>query len=130
MKPLFAVLAVMLALPASALAKPTDLRENPQVRSSSLAATSVIAAPKQDLRAPDRHSTAPVQTRGTDVAAADQQVPLTPVTVPIAVPHADGFDWTAAGIGAATGIVLLAGLLGSGLSHRRRQARRPSAVIG
>lgn len=134
MKPLFAVLALVLALPASALAKPADLRENPQVRGSSLAASSVVAAPKQDLRAPDQNGpqvrVAAVQARGTDVAAADQQVQRTPVTVPVAVPHADGFDWSAAGIGAAAGIVLLAGLLGTGFSLRRRQTRHPSAAIG
>jgi hypothetical protein len=103
------------------------------VRSSSLGASPELASPKQDLRAPDqtgpRVRVAPVQARGTDVAAPDQQSGPTPVTVAV-VPHADGFDWSAAGIGAGAGVALLTGLLGTGFSLRRRQARRPSAVIG
>ena len=134
MKPLFAVLALLLAMPASALAKPEDLRNSQPVRSGSLAASPALASPKQDLRAPDQQAprvqVAPVQARGTDVAAPDQQSGPTPVTVPVAAPHADGFDWSAAGIGAAAGIVLLAGVLGTGFSLRRRQARPPSAAIG
>ena len=131
MKPLFAILAVVLAMPASALARPVDPS---QVRGGSLAASTTLTAPKPDLRAPDQQSprvhVAAVQARGTDVAAPDQQSGQTPVTVPVAVPHADGFDWSAAGIGAATGIALLIVLLGTGFSLRQRQARRPSATIG
>jgi hypothetical protein len=130
MKPLFTVLALMLALPASALAKPDDLRNSQPVRSGSLAASPALASPKQDLRAPDRDPVAPVPVRGTDVAAPDQQSPRPPVSVPVPVPHADGFDWNAAGIGAAAGIALLTGLLATGLTRRRRQARRPSAATG
>ena len=127
MKPLFAILAVVLAMPASALAKPVDPS---QVRGGSLAASPALTSPKPDLRAPDQVTPAPVQARGTDVAAPDQQSGPTPVTVPAAAPHADGFDWSAAGIGAAAGIVLLAGVLGTGFSLRRRQARHPTAAIG
>lgn len=134
MKPLFAVLAVVLAVPASALAKPADPRDSSQVRGGSLAASPELASPKQDLRTPDQQGprvhVAPVQARGTDVAAPDQQSGPTPVTVPVAAPHADGFDWSAAGIGAAAGIVLLAGVLGTGFTRRRRQARYPSAATG
>ena len=134
MKPLFAVLAVMLAFPASALAEPADLRSSQQVRSGSLAASPALASPKQDLRAPDQQDprvhVAPVQARGTDVAAPDQQSPPPPVSVPVAVRHADGFDWNAAGIGAAAGIALLTGLLGAAFTRRRRQARQPSAATG
>ena len=131
MKPLFAVLAVLLVLPASALAKPVDPS---QMRGGSLAASPELASPKQDLRAPDQtgprvHVTA-VQARGTDVAAPDQQSGPTPVTVPAGATDAEGFDWNAAAIGAATGIALLTALLSMGFTLRRRQARRPSAAIG
>ncbi len=120
----------MLTLPVSALAKPADLRNSQQIRSGSLGASPALASPKQDLRAPDRDTVAPVPVRGTDVAAPDQQSPPRPVSVPVSVRHADGFDWNAAGIGAAAGIALLTSLVGTGFTRRRRQARRPSAATG
>jgi hypothetical protein len=101
MKPFLAVLAVTLALPASALARPAQ--DQPTV-----------------LR-----QAAAVHALGTDVAAPDQQASKLPASGPVVV-SSDGFDWSAAGIGAASAIVLLLAMLGTGSVVRRR--RHPSVV--
>ena len=95
MKPFLAVLAVTLALPVSALARPA-----------------------QDQ--PVRHQAPAVHALGTDVAAPDQQASKLPTSGPVVV-SSDGFDWSAAGIGAASGIVLLLAMLGAGSVVRRRR---------
>jgi hypothetical protein len=100
MKPLIAVLAVLLVLPASALAKPMDARDDTRITSSSLG-----AAPTS-LRVP-RH----LPANGTDVAAPDQQSPkVAPGRAPVPVSASSDFAWSDAlvGAGAALGVVALA----------------------
>ena len=84
----------------------------------------------QDLRNADRRAVASVRTQ--DLRNADRRSPLTVDPAPVeasvvsavAVPG-DGFDWAAAGIGAAGGIAILAILAGMGLAvtHRRHGPR-------
>jgi hypothetical protein len=120
-KPLLVILAVALALPVSAFARPADMRNDPQVTSGSPGAT----VQRQDLRNSDRQGLgvrqAPVQARGTDVAAPDQQSPIPPASVRVTAPRGDGFDWASASIGAAVAIVLLAAMLGMTAVLRRRR---------
>lgn len=103
MKTVIAVLAVVLALPAGALAR-TDPGQ-PKALGT-------------DVAAPDQQS--PIElprylaTRGTDVAAPDQQAPKV-------VPAADsGFDWSDAGVGALTAVLVGSASLGAVLFVRRR----------
>ena len=96
----------------------------------------------QDFRNPDQRSAVPrvLPTSGQDLRNADRRAPAvmapsesTGVSLPaetidgapvIQVPQ-HGFDWGDAGIGAGGGlaIVVLAGTLAVGLTHRRRGAR-------
>jgi hypothetical protein len=103
-KPFLAILALALALPVSAFARPADVRNDPQVTSGSLHVT----------------------VRGTDVSAPDQQSPIPPASVHVTAPRGDGFDWASATIGAAVAIVLLAAMLGMTAMLRRR--RHPSVA--
>jgi hypothetical protein len=103
-KPFLAILALTLALPVSAFARPADVRHVPQVTSGSLHVT----------------------VSGTDVAAPDQQSPIPPASVRVTAPRGDGFDWASASIGAAVAIVLLAVMLGMTAVLRRR--RHPSVA--
>jgi hypothetical protein len=109
MKPFLAVLAVTLALPAGALARPAQdpqtVRQSPQV-------TRNISIPSHPL--------------GTDVAAPDQQASRLPASVPVPPSAGHGFDWGSAGIGAASGISLLVAMLGTTVLVRRR--RHPSVA--
>lgn len=88
-----------------------------------------IAAPDERVRPP---RVAPVlaphlPATGTDVASPDQQSPIAP---PASAPASggSGFDWSDAGIGAGSAIVLLALSLAAGLTFRRR--RGASALAG
>ncbi len=134
MKFFLTVVAVMLALPTAAFARPADLRYDPQVSSGSLGSSPALAAPGQDLRAPDRRAAShiAVQAPGTDVAARDQQASPAPETLAVAAsaPSASSFDYGAAAIGAAAAIVLVITGFGLVLTMRRRHTRRPSVVTG
>jgi hypothetical protein len=115
MKSLIAALAVVLALPAAAVAR-------------------------TDFRAPDQQaplsSTSRLPAIGTDVAAPDQQAPrflprATVVRLPAPdSPSATGFDWADAAVGAVGAALLLTMSFGAALAVRRRQARHPSAIAG
>jgi hypothetical protein len=122
MKPFLAALAVLLVLPASALAMlPGTRGANPQVHSTSLA-----VAPTDPLRV---SVPSHLPARGTDVAAIDQQSPKPrATTVYVSAPAAPSsqFDWGSAAIGAATGIAALALMLGATLALRRK--RHPVAI--
>jgi MYXO-CTERM domain-containing protein len=123
MKRIIAVLAVLLVVPTTAFARlPDGPISNAQIRTGSLS-----GLPPQDLRNPDR--AAPVQARGTDVAAWDQQSPkLFPASSRVVTPAhpTSGFDWAAAAVGA--GIAAL--MLGAAGTLRRRHGRSPSVVTG
>jgi hypothetical protein len=104
MKSLLAVLAALLLIPAAASAMPID---GPVSRG---------AAPVHAV---------PIQVRGTNVAAADQQSPKTaPAPVHVAAP-APGFDWGTAAIGAAFSLLLMTALLGIAVTVRRRHTVIP-----
>jgi hypothetical protein len=103
-KAVIAVLAVVLAIPASALAHTDAL------------GTDVAAPDQQSPIVSPQHLTA----RGTDVAAPDQQAP-TVVSAPLPVAHADsGFDWSDAGVGAVTAVLIGSAALGAAVFVRRR----------
>jgi hypothetical protein len=111
MKPVLAVLAVLLLVPAAASARPID------VTPITVHGTNVAAPDQQSPKA------IPVQVRGTNVAAPDQQSPNTaPAPVHVAAAASPGFDWGTAAIGAATSLVLMTALFGVGLTVRRRQS--------
>src|SRR5687768_14566344 len=105
MKYFIAVLALVLALPAAAVAMPvTSDPIAPDQKSSS-----TVNARGTDVAAADQQSPkpSPVNARGTDVSAPDQQSPLVRVVeVPASVPQS-GFDWTDALIGAVAALALL-----------------------
>jgi len=122
MKSLFAVLAVLLVLPAAATATPID----GPVHSGSTAAPP-IAVRGTNVAAPDQQSSKPyvmpVEAFGTNVAAADQQSPkVAPAPVHVAAPASSGFDWGTAAIGAATSLLLMTALLGIAVTVRRRHS--------
>jgi hypothetical protein len=95
MKSLLVVLAVLLLAPAAASAR-------------------LIDPPAQSI---------PVQVRGTNVAAPDQQSPtVAPAPVHVAAPASSGFDWGTAAIGAATSLLLMTAFLGVALTVRRRHS--------
>ena len=96
MKAFLAMLAVALAVPVSAVAH------------------SDVPAPRGTPVTAHLHPTA----RGTDVAAADQQVPIPPTTAPHARATSN-FDTGAAAIGAGGALVLVAMALGGVLMLRR-----------
>jgi hypothetical protein len=106
MKPLLAVLAVLLLFPAAAAAaaRPTDV----SVAGGSLGAPPVLRA-------------VPVQIPGTNVAAVDQQ---SPKAAPghVAAPASSGFDWGTAAIGAAASLLLMTAFLGVAVTVRRRHS--------
>ena len=132
-------LAIALVLPASALA----VTPNDEIRARAPHSSLAVQPPAsdQDLRSPDQQ-TPPGQrpvtalsrlfTRGTDVAAPDQQTPIAAVvTRPAPRPVAgDGFDWGDAAIGAAGGLALLTIVAGFGVagSHRRRGTRQTASI--
>jgi hypothetical protein len=111
-KAVIAVIAVVLAIPASALADPNPAP--PSARGT-------------DVAAPDQQSpiTLPpnVPAAGTDVAAPDQQAPAAAAApAPAPVVHAEsGFDWSDAGVGALTGVLIASAGLGAAVFVRRRQ---------
>jgi len=114
MKPVLIVLAVLLLVPAAASARPVDRSGSPPV----------LAAPRQDLRHPDRRApyVAPFEIHGTNVAAPDQQSPkVASAPVHVAAP-APGFDWGTAAIGAATSLLLMTALFGIAVTVRRRHS--------
>jgi hypothetical protein len=107
-KAAIAVLAVVLAIPAGALANPEPAP--PSARGT-------------DVAAPDQQSpiTLPpnVPAIGTDVAAPDQQAPIV-ASAPVSVAPADsGFDWSDAGMGAL--IAAFAASFGAAVFVRRRR---------
>jgi hypothetical protein len=96
MKRLVILVAALLLMPASAFARLPDQRPG--------------------------HATIPVQARGTNVAAVDQQSPRAPARVHAPVVVSDpGFDWGPAAIGAATSAAVLIALLGAGAVRRRHR---------
>lgn len=104
MKAVIAVLAVVLAIPASAVAHTDAI------------GTDVAAPDQQNPIVAPGHLTA----RGTDVAAPDQQAP-TVAPAPSPVAHADsGFDLSDAGIGALTAVLIGSASLGAAAFVRRR----------
>jgi hypothetical protein len=112
-KAIIAVLAVVLAIPAAAVAR-TDAAQPVAV------GTDVAAPDQQNPIVAPGHLTA----IGTDVAAPDQQAPAAPAPAP----HADsGFDWSDAGLGALTGALVVSASIGAAVSIRRRQ---PAATGG
>jgi hypothetical protein len=143
MKPLILILVVAMALPAVASAGSAD----PGTRSYTPGSARIAPGahwytPGSSLSHPGAHSytpggslgdaphvarVEPVQARGTDVAAPDQQAPPASSTIPVAVSNAAGFDWGAAGIGAAAGIAFLTAMLGT-VVLRRRHTRRPTVA--
>jgi len=113
------VLAATIGLPASAVADgPQDLR-SPDTRDAANAA----AGHRQDLRSPDA------------IDAAEGRTPTrTPIVVPVVLRRVevepDGFDWGDAGIGAASGLTVLAmtGGMVAITTRRRRGARLRAAT--
>ena len=117
MKPVLAVLAVLLLAPAAASAMPIEGPVSP-------GAPPMLSAPPRgarnlDLRPP---YAIPVQVRGTNVAALDQRSPKTaPAPVHVAA-TSPGFDWGTAAIGAAISLLLMTALLGVAVTVRRRHS--------
>jgi hypothetical protein len=109
-----AVAAIILALPASAVAQYQDLRGE---HARDAARQSELRDQRQwDMRNPDRR-------------AADTGVRVPPVQPPapevrVVEVASDGFDWGDAGIGAAGGVAILtlAGGMAAIATHRRRSA--------
>jgi hypothetical protein len=110
-----------------------------------------------DARAPDQRTPHDIPsylpTTGTDVAAADQQastrhtipsyLPKNPVDAAVhterasvggpgadPAPSGSGFDWSDAGVGAASAACLVALSLAGAMALRRRERRPPSALAG
>jgi hypothetical protein len=111
-KAVIAVLAVVLAVPAGALADPNPAPPNAR-------GTDVAAPEQQNPIAAPAH----LPATGTDVAAADQQAPavVAVAPAPAAVAHAEpGFDWTDAGVGALTAVLIGSTSLGAAVFVRRR----------
>lgn len=75
--------------------------------------TTVFVAPKNDVVSPD------------DRSFARSTAPVRPTLVRVA---SGGFDWTDAGIGAASGFGLALVLLGAALAFTRRGTGRPLAA--
>jgi hypothetical protein len=98
-------------------------------------AVSAVLAPaasaQQDLRSPDTRDAAErpahvqdLRMPDTQDSAAGRGLDRAPVVEFVDVPHADGFDWTDAGLGAAGAIgIVLAGAGGALTAVRLR--RRP-----
>jgi hypothetical protein len=139
MRMFITALATALVLPASALAVAPNDVIRARAPHSSLAVQPAPPAP--DLRAPDqqapagkRSATIPSRlfTRGTDVAAPDQQAAVAAVA-PRSTPRpvaGDGFDWGDAAVGAAGSLALLTIVAGLGVlgSHRRRGTRQVAST--
>jgi hypothetical protein len=108
-KAVIAALAVVLAIPAGALADPNPAPQHPR-------GTDVAAPDQQNPIIAPAH----VPATGTDVAAPDQQAPAAaPAPAPVA--HADsGFDLSDAGIGALTAVLLGSASFGAVAFVRRR----------
>jgi hypothetical protein len=126
MKVIIAVLAVALVLPAGALAMPTSsVEQNPS--------GSQMTANGTDVAAPDQQSpvtgASHLPAIGTDTAASDQQAPSSAprVTVVAVDGPGAGFDAADAGIGAAGAALLMCVALGGAVMVRRRRA--PSAAV-
>lgn len=140
MKPLFLILVVAMALPAGASARQIDPGTHSYTPGSSLSNPGARwYTPEGSLSDQGTHSYTPgsslsdasdaarvalVRARGTDVAAPDQQAPP---TVPVAPSTTAGFDWGAAGIGAAAGIALLIAMLAA-VGLRRRHSQPPTVA--
>jgi hypothetical protein len=108
-----ALALALFAYPATALAAPQDLRH--QAPSSSLGVPPELVSP---TAVPQY-----LPTRGTDVAAPDQQSSPPGVSVPTESASASsGFDWADAGIGAAGAASLFGIALAGALSLRRRSS--------
>jgi len=92
-----------------------------------------VTSPASDVRAPDQRTPRDLPSRlqasGTDVAAPDQQASAhAPSPAPPSA--ASDFDWSDAGIGAAVATGLLAVSMAGGITVRRRQHQRSSALAG
>jgi hypothetical protein len=111
-KAVIAVLAVVLAIPAGALAR-TDPGQP-------IALGTDVAAPDQQspITLPPR-----VPAVGTDVAAPDQQAPVVAAApAPSPVAHADsGFDWSDAGMGALSAAFVVSASFGAAVFVRRHR---------
>jgi hypothetical protein len=108
-KAIIAVFAVVFAIPAGAVADPNPAPPNAR-------GTDVAATDQQTPIAPP----ARLPATGTDVAASDQQAP-TVGPAPISVAHADGgFDWSDAGVGALSAVLVASASLGAAVLVRRR----------
>jgi hypothetical protein len=109
-----AVALALLAFPGGALAQ--DLRTEQHVSGGSLGVAPGVMPQ--------------VQAKGTNVAAPDQQASTLPANTPpadVAASDDGGFDWSDAGIGAATAVSLMGISLAGGMTIRRRH-RRGSAL--
>ena len=110
MKTVIAVLAVVLAIPASALA-------GTEPGQPKALGTDVAAADQQNPAPPPR-----VIAKGTDVAARDQQSPVVAAAPsPSPSAHAEsGFDLSDAGVGALTAVLVGSAAVGAAVFVRRR----------
>jgi hypothetical protein len=117
-----ALALALLAFPATALAMPQD-----PVRSDQGAPSSSLGVPP-DL-APNVQSHLP--TKGTDVAAPDQQASksVAPATESASSSGTSDFDWADAAVGAAVTAGLLGASFAGAVALRRRQ-RGQSALAG
>jgi hypothetical protein len=122
-----AMALAVIAFPATALAMPDEQH------GSGSPLTSRVHHIAPDQRAPDQQTTRAVPPRlpaiGTDVAAPDQQASA-PDDSPAPPSAVSEFDWSDAGIGAGVATGLLAIALAGGITVRRRQHRRASALAG
>ena len=127
MKVIIAVLAVAFVLPAGALAMPTSgVEQNPPGARPLAFGTDVAAA---DQQSPVTGASR-LPAIGTDVAAADQQAPSSAprvTVVPVEAPDS-GFEAGDAGMGAAGAAILMCIALGGAMTIRRR--RQTAAVAG
>jgi hypothetical protein len=107
-----ALAVAFIAFPATALAMPYE---------------PVGSGSQPSSRAP--HIAPRLPATGTDAAAPDQQSSA-PSASPAPASAGSEFDWSDAGIGAAVATALLGVSLAGGVTARRRQDRRPSALAG
>jgi hypothetical protein len=110
------VVAISLAVPATAVAQHQDLRSADALDAAHQADRGSQRG--QDMRMPDR--------RAPDTGVRVPQVE--PATAPpqVVEVRADGFDWGDAGIGAAGGLAILA--LAGGMTAAATQRRRGAAI--
>jgi hypothetical protein len=121
-----AALAVALvAFPATASAA-SNASGSEQLPSSSLGIPPHVANGQPTLNDVPQY----LPAVGTDVAAGDQQASSPGAPAPVSATASDSseFDWSDAGIGAATAVSLMGISLAGGMVLRRRQDGRPSAI--